>query len=47
MRNELFMKLINHETVKDVPLLYIIKVFTAIQEIYEKDKAEQENMEIS
>ena len=47
MKNELFRKLLSHEGAKDVPLIYLIKVFSAIQEILETEKAEQEIMDRS
>ena len=47
MRNELFIKLLNHDAVREVPLVYIIKIFSAIQEIQEKEKVEEEQMDIS
>ena len=45
MKNELFAKLLENKGIKDVPLLYIIKVFSAIQEILETEKAEEELMD--
>ena len=45
--NELFVKVLEHEKIKDVPLLYVIVVFSAIQEILEQDKTEEEMMERS
>ena len=47
MRNELFIKLLEHERIKEVPLTYIIVVFSAIQDILEKEKAEDQLMEMS
>ena len=47
MENELFIKLLKHEDVKDVPLSYVIVVYSAIQEIQEKEKAEDRVMAIS
>ena len=47
MRNELFAKLLERESIKEVPLVYIIKVFSAIQEMLEEESREQELMDIS
>ena len=47
MDNELFFKLLAKESVKEVPLIYIIKIFSAIQEIKEADRIEEEKMNIS
>lgn len=43
--NELFTKLLEHEDIKGVPLVYVIKVFSALQEIIEEEKQEQEQMD--
>ena len=45
MENELFIKLLNHKEVKTVPLSYVIVVFSAIQDIQEQEKAEDQMME--
>ena len=45
MENELFVKLLEHEGIKDVPLLYIIKIFSAIQEILESEKVKDSLMD--
>ena len=47
MKNDLFIKLLDHEQIKEVPLSYVIVVFSAIQEILEKEKAEEAVMDIS
>ena len=47
MENELFIKLLEKEEVKEVPLSYVIVVFSAIQEILEKKKAEDRMMDMT
>lgn len=47
MKNELFIKLLEHERIKEVPLSYVIVVFSAIQEILEEEKAEEAMMDYS
>ena len=45
MENELFIKLLDHKGIKDVPLSYVIIVFSAIQDILEQRRAEDQKME--
>jgi len=45
MKNELFAKLLEHKKIKEVPLSYVIIVFSAIQEIQEQEKATQKQMD--
>ena len=45
MENELFTKLLCHKGIKEVPLSYVIVVFSAIQDILEQQKAEERKME--
>lgn len=45
MENEMFIKLLEHKEIKDVPLSYVIVVFSAIQDIMEQRRAEDQRME--
>ena len=47
MDNHIFTKLLAHEDSKEVPLSYIIKIFSAIQEIVEEEKEEETMMDMS
>ena len=47
MENELFIKLLEHKKIKDVPLSYVIVVYSAIQEILEQERAEQQRMDMT
>ena len=45
MDNELFFKLLNRKDIKEVPLSYVIIVFSAIQDILEQAKVKDQRME--
>ena len=45
MDNDLFIRLLGHKDIKEVPLSYVIIVFSAIQDIQEQTKAEDQRME--